>query len=248
MHAASYIAVAAAAAGSVAALSINTPASLVQCQPVQLTWTDGTGPFIIAAIPGGQVSAAAIETIADSQASSPLTWTVNLAAATNLTIKITDSTGTIGYSSPVVVQAGSSDSCLNATASTSGLTSASVSSTGSSSDTAAAVGATSASDSASASSSADSSSSSSSSSAADSSSSSSAESSSSSSAASSTAATSSAASTTAASSSAAGAATSATSAAASAATSAASSGAFTNAVVGLPALAAGLFAGVAAFL
>ncbi|WVN87158.1 uncharacterized protein L203_102334 [Cryptococcus depauperatus CBS 7841] len=124
MHAASYIALAAAAAGSAMAISINTPAALVQCQPAQLTWTEGTGPFIIAAIPGGQVSAAAIETISDNVSASPYTWNVNLASGSNITLKITDSTGTIGYSSPVVIQAGSSSSCLNSSASTSGLSSA----------------------------------------------------------------------------------------------------------------------------
>lgn len=36
--------------------------------------------FGSAAIPGGQVSAAAIETINDNLSSSPYTWTVNLAA------------------------------------------------------------------------------------------------------------------------------------------------------------------------
>ncbi|WVO14682.1 hypothetical protein L204_102319 [Cryptococcus depauperatus] len=124
MHAASYIALAAAAAGSAMAISINTPAALVQCQPAQLAWTEGTGPFIIAAIPGGQVSAPAIETISDNISASPYTWNVNLASGSNITLKITDSIGTIGYSSPVVIQAGSSSSCLNSSASTSGLSSA----------------------------------------------------------------------------------------------------------------------------
>ncbi|KIR51799.1 hypothetical protein I315_05748 [Cryptococcus gattii Ru294] len=224
MHVSNLVALA-ALAGSAAALSINTPASIVECQPAALTFGEGTAPYIIAAIPGGQVSAAAIETINDNLSSSPYTWTVNLAAGTNITLKITDSTGTVAYSSPIVVQAGSSQACLNASASTSGLSSAAVTTTQSS-----VAGGAAATTSASQSSSAAASSSSSAAS-------------SSSSASSSSAASSNAASTTSHSSAASSAATSA------AATSAGStSGAFPSAVVGVPALVAGLFAGVAALL
>ncbi|KIR76682.1 hypothetical protein I305_05900 [Cryptococcus gattii E566] len=223
MHVSNLVALA-ALAGSAAALSINTPASIVECQPAALTFGEGTAPYIIAAIPGGQVSAAAIETINDNLSSSPYTWTVNLAAGTNITLKITDSTGTVAYSSPIVVQAGSSQACLNASASTSGLSSAAVTTTQSS-----VAGGAAATTSASQSSSAAASSSSSAAS--------------SSSASSSSAASSNAASTTSHSSAASSAATSA------AATSAGStSGAFPSAVVGVPALVAGLFAGVAALL
>ncbi|EAL17824.1 hypothetical protein CNBL0860 [Cryptococcus deneoformans B-3501A] len=226
MHVSNLVALA-ALAGSAAALTINTPASIVECQPASITFSDGTSPYILAAIPGGQVSAAAIETINDSLTTSPYTWTVNLAAGTNITLKITDATGTIAYSSPIVVQAGSSQSCINATASTSGLSTAAVTTTAS--DTSAAGGGaatTSASESSSSSSAAQSSSEASSATASSSSSASSA------------------ASTTAASST--GAASSATSAAATSASG--TSGAFANAVVGVPALVAGLFAGVAALL
>lgn len=226
MHVSNLVALA-AVAGSAAALTINTPASIVECQPAAVTFGDGTAPYIVAAIPGGQVSAPAIETLSDSLTTSPYTWTVNLAAGTNITLKITDSTGTVAYSSPIVVQAGSSQACLNTTASTSGLSSAAVTTTAS--DTNAAGGGaatTSASESSSSSSAAQSSSAASSS------------------AASSSSASSSAASTTHASSTGAG--SSATSAAATSASG--TSGAFANAVVGVPALVAGLFAGVAALL
>ncbi|WWD16388.1 hypothetical protein CI109_100814 [Kwoniella shandongensis] len=116
-------------AGTAFAQSVNTPASLVECQPASITFSGGTSPYILAVIPGGQVSAAAIETLSDSLSTSPFTWNVNLAAGTNITLKITDSTGAIGYSAPQVIQAGSSQACLNQTAATSGVATGAVTTT-----------------------------------------------------------------------------------------------------------------------
>ncbi|RXK36790.1 hypothetical protein M231_05951 [Tremella mesenterica] len=82
-----------------------------------ITWVGGTGPFILAAIPASQVSAPAIEQIADGITSSPYTWKVNLAANTAITIKITDAQGNIAYSSAVTVQTSSDSSCVGAAAS-----------------------------------------------------------------------------------------------------------------------------------
>ncbi|WVR03707.1 hypothetical protein IAU60_000702 [Kwoniella sp. DSM 27419] len=129
---------AAALVGQAWALTINTPASVVECQPAQITFSEGTSPYILAVIPGGQVSAAAIATIGDSITSSPVTWNVNLAAGTSITLKITDATGTIAYSSPLTIQAGSSQSCLNSSVSTSGLSTGAITTTISSSGTASA--------------------------------------------------------------------------------------------------------------
>ncbi|KAK1927666.1 hypothetical protein DB88DRAFT_478818 [Papiliotrema laurentii] len=116
--------------------SINTPAALVQCQPASISWVGGTGPFILAVIPGGQTGAAALTTIGDNVQSSPVTWNVNLASGTSITLKLTDSTGNIAYSSPLTIQAGSSSACLNASASTSGIaTTGAITTTGSGSAT-----------------------------------------------------------------------------------------------------------------
>ncbi|GFZ42426.1 hypothetical protein JCM24511_00141 [Saitozyma sp. JCM 24511] len=131
--------VALAASALAQTFSINTPPSLVQCQPGQISWVGGTSPFILAAIPAGQTSAAAIETISSSLTASPYTWTVNLASGTNITLKLTDADGNLAYSSPIVIQAGTSTSCLNASASTSGLSTAAVTTTGSSSASGSAV-------------------------------------------------------------------------------------------------------------
>lgn len=100
--------------------SINTPPSIQQCQPAALSWVGGTGPFILAAIPAGQVSAAALATIAENVSGTSYSWNVNLAQGTAITIKITDSTGALAYSSPLTVQAGSGSGCLSASPSGSG--------------------------------------------------------------------------------------------------------------------------------
>ncbi|OCF30332.1 hypothetical protein I317_04883 [Kwoniella heveanensis CBS 569] len=116
------------------AITINTPASLIECQPASITWSDGAAaPYYISIIPGGQASAAALENLPDAT-SSPVTWTVDIAAGTNVTVKITDGSGNIAYSSPVVIQSGSSTSCLgtNSGSSSSAAASASGSSSGSS--------------------------------------------------------------------------------------------------------------------
>ncbi|OXH40429.1 hypothetical protein J008_01164 [Cryptococcus neoformans] len=109
-----------ALAGTVnAALSINTPASLIECQPASLSWTGGSSsPYYLAVLPGGQVSASAIENI-DTVDSTSYTWTVNIASGTNITIRVTDGGGNIAYSSPVVIQQGSSTSCLTSSSSSS---------------------------------------------------------------------------------------------------------------------------------
>lgn len=69
-----------------------------------------------AVIPGGQASAAALETLVDASSATSYTWTVNLAAGTSITLKLTDGTGAIAYSSPLSIQSGSSQSCFNTTA------------------------------------------------------------------------------------------------------------------------------------
>ncbi|RSH80411.1 uncharacterized protein EHS24_008988 [Apiotrichum porosum] len=73
----------AALAAAANALTISTPASLVECQPVQLSWTDGTAPYYPSIIPGGEASSAALVTF-DTQSATTYTWTVNLASGTNV--------------------------------------------------------------------------------------------------------------------------------------------------------------------
>ncbi|KAK8869767.1 hypothetical protein IAR55_000335 [Kwoniella newhampshirensis] len=126
-------------AAAQAQLSVNTPASLIECQPASLSWTGSTSaPYFIAFLPGGQVSAPAIEQLQAVQ-SSPYTWNVNIAANTNITIRVTDGTGAIAYSSPVVIQAGSNSACLSSAAGDAS-TSAGASATGSAGSSASTTG------------------------------------------------------------------------------------------------------------
>lgn len=47
------------------------------------------------------------------------TWTVSLPAGTNITLQVRDGTGAVNYGSPVVVQPGTSDSCVDQAAASS---------------------------------------------------------------------------------------------------------------------------------
>ncbi|KIR57100.1 hypothetical protein I315_00263 [Cryptococcus gattii Ru294] len=115
-------------------LTVNSPASVVVCQPVALSWSGGTAPYIVAVIPGGQSSAAALETISDNESGNQVTWKVDIDAGTSITFKITDASGSIQYSSPVTIQDGDS-SCVNSSASNSTSAASGSSSSGNSSAT-----------------------------------------------------------------------------------------------------------------
>jgi hypothetical protein len=98
-------------------LTINTPVNVVQCQPVQFTWVDGTPPYFLSLLPAGQPSALAIEQFPDQNGTS-FTWTkVDLPAGTAFSISLKDSLGTQAYSDAVTVHAGTDASCVNGTAS-----------------------------------------------------------------------------------------------------------------------------------
>ncbi|KAM0753853.1 hypothetical protein T439DRAFT_285336, partial [Meredithblackwellia eburnea MCA 4105] len=86
-------------------LAIATPASLIECQPAALAITPGTAPYYISILPGGQVSAAALEQL-PSTSSTNVIWTCDIAAGTSITFQVKDSTGIIAYSAPITVQAG----------------------------------------------------------------------------------------------------------------------------------------------
>lgn len=84
----------------------------MQCQPVQLSWANGKAPYYPSAIPAGQASAAPLAKFPPQQGTA-FTWVVNLRSGTDVTIRITDATGTTAYSSPVMVQDGFDDKCLS---------------------------------------------------------------------------------------------------------------------------------------
>ncbi len=85
-------------AAAASAATINTPASITQCQPAALSWQGATGTVRLSILPGGEVSAAPIENLPDQTgASGSYVWTVNVAAGTNITITINDGSGVPNY-------------------------------------------------------------------------------------------------------------------------------------------------------
>ncbi|KAK1924842.1 hypothetical protein DB88DRAFT_539642 [Papiliotrema laurentii] len=96
---------------AVAALRIETPPSLVTCQPAAIAFADGQPPYFVAVLPAGQVSATPLKQFPETN-SSPLTWTVDLPANTNITLRVTDGTGTPAYSSSAVIQPGTDTACV----------------------------------------------------------------------------------------------------------------------------------------
>ncbi|PWZ01014.1 hypothetical protein BCV70DRAFT_87933 [Testicularia cyperi] len=110
----------AAAAGAVvlaAAVSaqpiINTPASITQCAPAALAWSGATGTVRLNILPGGESSAAPLQSLPNqSGASGSYVWTVNVASGTSITIAILDDSGTPNYSSQLTVLSSSDTSCL----------------------------------------------------------------------------------------------------------------------------------------
>ncbi|KAF8440538.1 hypothetical protein L210DRAFT_3760680 [Boletus edulis BED1] len=95
-------------------LTINTPATVNQCEPTQFNWNDGTAPFYLSLVPARQTTAPALKQFPPQNGSS-FTWTVDLGTGTSFTIALKDSTGATAYSDIVTVQAGVSASCINTT-------------------------------------------------------------------------------------------------------------------------------------
>ncbi|KAF8807030.1 hypothetical protein BYT27DRAFT_7190743 [Phlegmacium glaucopus] len=97
---------------AIVSLTINTPSSVVQCQPQLISWADGTPPYYLSVIPGGQPGAAPLKTF-ETQSGNQLTWKVDLRGGTAITMSVKDATGTVAYSDIVTIQQGSDSSCLS---------------------------------------------------------------------------------------------------------------------------------------
>ncbi|UZJ56748.1 hypothetical protein CBS101457_006068 [Exobasidium rhododendri] len=109
--------------GAVAAdFTVSTPSSLVQCQPVLISWTGGTAPYYPEITKAGDVSTI-IKSFAETSTTS-VSWTVDLTIGEDVTIVIVDSTGATAISGTTpATSAGTSSTCTN-TASTAESTSA----------------------------------------------------------------------------------------------------------------------------
>ncbi|TRM64683.1 hypothetical protein BD626DRAFT_547082 [Schizophyllum amplum] len=126
-----------AAAAFVQAFTINTPASITQCQPTLITWdtSDSESPYYLSILPGNNPSGTPLKQF-DSMDGSSYSWTTDIAQGTSIGFTLKDSTGKTVQSAAVTIQSSSDDSCINgstsgsASATTAG--SATASSTGSS--------------------------------------------------------------------------------------------------------------------
>ncbi|GAA5825073.1 hypothetical protein JCM10212_004426 [Sporobolomyces blumeae] len=120
----SAVALVALVASLAQAQQISTPTALFTCEPYQINWTGGTGPYYVRANQGGTTSQV-LETLVSNENVNSYTWNVDLAAGTSVTLALTDSTGASAYSDKVTVQAGSSTSCIGNAAAASGSSGAS---------------------------------------------------------------------------------------------------------------------------
>lgn len=93
-----------------AAATVNTPSSLVQCQPAAITWSGASsqGSVYLSVIQGQTVGSTPLVSFAPQSGSSgSLTWSkVNITAGTEITVVINDATGVVNYSSQAKVLSG----------------------------------------------------------------------------------------------------------------------------------------------
>ncbi|GAA5861546.1 hypothetical protein JCM8547_008068 [Rhodosporidiobolus lusitaniae] len=91
--------------------TINSPASVTECLPQQLTVSGGTPPYTIDVLPGGATGGQPLETIQVASAGS-VRWLVDLPAGQNITFAVRDDSGSVNYSAQVPILAGTSTDCL----------------------------------------------------------------------------------------------------------------------------------------
>ncbi|PAV19270.1 ser-thr-rich glycosyl-phosphatidyl-inositol-anchored membrane family [Pyrrhoderma noxium] len=108
-------------AGTVTAqtpLVVNTPANAVQCEPVLLTWSGDSAPFLavrfsvhILPLPGNDIEGAPLVDLGEQEGNSVI-WEVNVPAGTSVDFVIKDSSGTEAFSAPFTIQPSDDSSCL----------------------------------------------------------------------------------------------------------------------------------------
>ncbi|KAF8639414.1 hypothetical protein AX17_001505 [Amanita inopinata Kibby_2008] len=96
----------------IVSLMVNTPASLVQCQPTKITWADGEPPYYLSILPGGQVAAAPLKMFGP-QTGNSYTWVADMPPNQPITIALKDSTGDSAYTDQVLIQPSNDQSCMN---------------------------------------------------------------------------------------------------------------------------------------
>ncbi|KAI0001428.1 hypothetical protein BJV74DRAFT_882384 [Russula compacta] len=90
--------------GVSAQLTINTPANVIQCTPVQ--------PLISFVFPGATPDTGVLETFSNITGNS-YTFTVNFATGTSLDLSLRDNSGLLAQTAPFTVGSGGSTGCLS---------------------------------------------------------------------------------------------------------------------------------------
>ncbi|KAI5829086.1 hypothetical protein K523DRAFT_352860 [Schizophyllum commune Tattone D] len=114
-----------AAAALAQAFTINTPASVTQCQPTLISWdaSDSQAPYYLSILPGDNPSGQPLKQFDISDGSS-YSWNTDIAGGTSIGLTLKDSTGKTVQSAPVTIQNSSDDSCLNGSSSSGSASSA----------------------------------------------------------------------------------------------------------------------------
>ncbi|EIM91078.1 uncharacterized protein STEHIDRAFT_152753 [Stereum hirsutum FP-91666 SS1] len=118
---------AAAIRGARADFTIDTPASLVQCQAQQITWSQTTGPYNLIVVSAADPCGDDLVDLGDHDGLS-MTWTVNVAAGTEVLLALEDETGEEAWTGAVTVAASDDSSCLSSSSSSSSIAASSSSS------------------------------------------------------------------------------------------------------------------------
>ncbi|KAF9243406.1 hypothetical protein BU15DRAFT_43035 [Melanogaster broomeanus] len=93
--------------------TIDTP-TFVQCQESQITWTQSTPPYDILIVNADDVCGDAIEDLGN-MTSLAVTWTVNLAAGSQVVLSLGDAAGNEAWSGTITVGDSNDSSCLAGT-------------------------------------------------------------------------------------------------------------------------------------
>ena len=94
-----------------AQLEVNTPANPVECQPLELSWSGGAPPYLLSVSPAGSPDSPPLLTF-PIQTGTSLTWNVNIAAGTPVSLTLRDSDGTTSQSAIFTILSGTDTSCL----------------------------------------------------------------------------------------------------------------------------------------
>ncbi|KAK9893614.1 hypothetical protein P389DRAFT_198861 [Cystobasidium minutum MCA 4210] len=121
-YASSSLLLAFALSKQVLAATIESPASVITCQPIAIKYKDApAGDVFISVIKGGDPSSRALVDLGKRAGpSGSMTWIPNLPADTEITFKLVDKDGQVAFSAALEIQAGSDTSCVDRSISVTG--------------------------------------------------------------------------------------------------------------------------------